>query len=201
MAHQLIKPISISRSYPNFDGAWYLVHFIPQGQEPFSVSIREFKDNEANAVKVWSKLASECFASLNIKIDYIVRPLGSKELKSSGTKSLDSLGAALAATLKCQYVPETMLKKKHIGPMHYISRKVDRIKALEGIYQVNPDSNLTDGNSFLIIDDISTSGATVNAIRSELEKYFPTSKIYFYTLARTERLEGCNNQYDPSIFD
>lgn len=130
----------------------------------------------------------------NEKIDFCVRALSSKEsivLPQSNIGS-QKLGLSLSQKLGIAYIPH-ILKKKLTKPMHSISDKSERFSNIRGSYSLNKDIiNDLDLNEskVLIIDDISTTGATVNEIARVLKEHWPKVKLYFICVAKTNNEIG-----------
>lgn len=130
----------------------------------------------------------------NEKIDFCVRALSSKESIVLPKSEIGSqkLGLSLSQKLGIAYIPH-ILKKKITKPMHSISDKSERLSNINGSYSLNEEiiDNLDLNKSrILIIDDISTTGATVNEIARVLKDRWPKVKLYFTCVAKTNNEVG-----------
>jgi predicted amidophosphoribosyltransferase len=197
-----ISPISLQLDYPlTFDGSWHLVYYIPRRKltDPFCISLIKFKENNVVIVQKWINAAVPRIKALNIKFDYVVRALRSKELEASGNEGLDKLGESLEKNIDTKYLPLGLKKTRATKPMHEITTKQGRYDELKGVYYIPDDAKFEDGKSFLILDDINTSGATIVTIRHVIQEKYPNSKIYFFTLGRTSYDTAINSTFDTNF--
>jgi predicted amidophosphoribosyltransferase len=179
---QLI-PIDITNHFSGFAGGWYLVDYIPATPDKISLSIINYKLEFDNCVRKWNELAAKRFLTLDIKTDIVIRALTSHEVISNNTKPLDYLCHAIARATEAKHIPTLLQKRQPTAPMHRLNY-MQRQKELKDIYFINP-AYRGEPNSILIIDDIITSGATMNAIKKALLQQFPQASLYFFALGRT----------------
>jgi competence protein ComFC len=128
------------------------------------------------------------------KIDFCVRALSSKRKYILPKSEIGSqkLGLSLSQKLGIGYIPH-ILKEKTTKPMHSISDKSERFSNINGSYSLNEQiiNNLDLNESrILIIDDISTTGATVNEISRVLKDQWPKVKLYFACVAKINNEVG-----------
>lgn len=144
--------------------------------------IIEFKSGNDKSLKRWSSLAKKCGEYLP-KIDVVVRALGHDEL-SSKKNSLCSLSETIADSVGASYLPNLLKKSKKTLKSTGLS-KYQRINQISGIYyaqeRVLGDSNL----SFLIVDDVYTTGATTREITRAIHHSYPSANVYVFTLVKT----------------
>lgn len=188
--------IDVSGSFPNLDGAWHLVHYLPytHGRDALSRALVAFK----NGVRVdaWSESMVKNVPSINYNVDVIVRVLSSSETSASSNTPIDTVGVNLAKVLQAQYLPNTLLKTRPTKPLHTLGSKNARQDELRGVYFVNPALNLiNDGDSIMIIDDILTTGTTIEFIAEELKKKYPCSKLYAVGLGHTTYNVDANKKF------
>jgi len=169
-----------------------------QYNDQISISIREgFKNNNKHHVKFWSDLAA--FSIKNhleeeeVTIDHVIRILGSSELEPSGTSPLDILCNSIAESLSCKYSPELLRKTHATRPLKQTNLRSEREEELKGVYQVS-DGVIKDGESLLLVDDISTSGTSSQTVANQILENFPYVKIYFFVLTKT-----CNPAFGDSV--
>lgn len=132
--------------------------------------------------------------NLKMKNWFCVRALSSKESIVLPKSEIGSqkLGLSLSQKLGIGYIPH-ILKEKTTKPMHSISDKSERFSNINGSYSLNEQiiNNLDLNESrILIIDDISTTGATVNEISRVLKDQWPKVKLYFACVAKTNNEVG-----------
>ena len=146
-----------------------------------------FKDGVASAVKHWSDKAVELAENLP-NIDVVVRALGHSELEVlGGDKPLDILALNLADALGADYQPNFIKKNSKLKKSTGLSA-ADRKLQIQGVYTANIEKltktkleNLT----FLIVDDVYTSGATTKDISRAISESCPGASVYIFTLVKT----------------
>lgn len=146
-----------------------------------------FKDGVESAIKRWSNKAVE-LAEYFPAVDVVVRALGHSELQVSGAdKPLDKLALDLANTLGASYKPELIQKNRELVKSTKISA-AERLAQVRGAYSVS-SANISAPEStkitFLIVDDVYTSGATTNEISRAISETYPEASIYIFTLVKT----------------
>ena len=164
-----------------------------------------FKDNKNPSVRRWVNKTVELAPSFPV-IDIVVRALGHAELRAEdGDKALDTLGKSLAVALGATYQPK-ILEKKHVLVKSTNCSAVQRRQQVGGAYKAEVDSIEANSNpTFLIVDDVLTSGATTDEITRCLSQAFPNSSIYIFTLVKTlYRLElstdSIEQQHNNQLF-
>lgn len=98
---------------PQLMGVWHLCYYIPKsrGNDELSESILRFKNNDPNISMRQATWAFYEIKKLNIKFDYVLRALGSRELVINiKNKPLDIIGNYLHDYLGFKYVPEILEK-------------------------------------------------------------------------------------------
>ena len=148
-----------------------------------------FKDGQTAAVERWLNKVRELSVALP-KVDYVVRALGHAETRCdtvSLKKPLDHLAKQVADALKAVYQPDLLLKNRVLVKSTQCSAK-ERELQVNGAYAVNSGVIRPDAGkplTFLIVDDVFTSGATANEIRRALGQVYPTARTYIFTLVKT----------------
>jgi predicted amidophosphoribosyltransferase len=183
----------------------YLCHYLPlaAGIDTLSRSLMKFKRGAYPDLHAWIDCAREALAENPPSRDsIIVRALGHRETiikEDARPTSLDLLGRTLAADFHCRYLPALLSKTRETWSNKTLSRKEREIE-LHDVYSANvpfiPASSASDlpapsasperipppSPSFLLIDDILTTGATIRAMIGAL-KCTPLP-IRVFTLAR-----------------
>lgn len=103
---------------------------------------------------------------------------------SCNNKPLDQLCHSIAAHHSASYFPKLLTKSKTTRPLHKLN-KTERRKELNNIYRIDPSIKPYRHKNILIVDDIVTTGTTMNAIKQAISKICPSAKFYFFTLAKT----------------
>jgi len=162
---------------------FYLGYYL----EGIKQEIWAFKDGVNEAVKRWSNKAVE-LADNFPNIDVVVRALGHSELEVLGSdKPLDKLALDLADALGAVYQPSLITKDCKLEKSTKLSAS-DRKLQIQGVYSAHleklPKSKL-EKLTFLIVDDVYTSGATTNEIYRAISEAYKEAGVYIFTLAKT----------------
>lgn len=179
--------INISNEYRFLAGAWHLAYYRPQNRPSGSLSdcILKFKDNYTHYVDRWTSLACQDIISTGLKFDFIVRALGSKELKVTRVKGLDKMGELIASRLNCVYCPEVLEKNRETPSMHSLKTKAERESGIGNSYFIAKSNLNFNHKKILIIDDVTTSQTTIKEIIRALKVEWPEGEFYLFCLGRT----------------
>ena len=145
----------------------------------------KYKDNQKIGVFIgdwFGKILnnSEAFNTL----DYIIPvPLHSKKLKQRGYNQLDKFGKQLSLILKTPYVTNALIKTSYTKTQTFKSR-FERFNNLETQFFLS-DLTLFENKHVLLIDDVITTGATLEACCKELLKT-KNIKISIVTMVFTD---------------
>ncbi len=148
-------------------------------------------------VQAWTSVACEMISEVGDgnKVT-VVRALGSQELTidDGGTyTSLDVLARGIATTLGGPYLPGLLQKTRQVQPLKLLSR-VDRGLELQNVYTCLPAAEYT--SEVLIVDDILTTGTTIQAIGKAILDINAQAKITAFTLAYADLYTRSD---DPSL--
>ena len=140
-------------------------------------------------MQVFNEILSSALKEVIIPLDsidvIIPIPLHRSKLKKRGfNQSL--LIADFISKLTLLPLSESSLIKKKSTPSQISLSKPERIKNLEGSFEIVSFQKIQ-GKSVLLVDDIMTTGATLDTCASELMKA-GAKEIYGFTLARTPLL-------------
>lgn len=129
----------------------------------------------------WMQLAGN---DLILKSDYIVPiPLHWQRLWSRRFNQSFLLAKALHHLTKRPLLYNALQRKRFTGPQKGLSRR-DRQKNVRMAFHVNPKyTQQIKGKNILLIDDVMTSGATLNEC-ARLLKYRGAANVYGLTVAR-----------------
>jgi len=155
-----------------------------------------FKNREKSAVERWINKALEVSDTLP-RIDVVVRALGHAELDAStnGT-SLDLFGARLAASIGAEYRPDCLHKSRSLAKSTMCSAK-ERAQQVHGVYCATlglAASQDKSGLTFLVVDDVMTSGATTGDIVRALSEANPNARVFIFTLVKTLYRAECERE-------
>jgi len=113
-------------------------------------------------------------------IDLVVPvPLGNEREKQRGYNQADLLARPLAFNLQIPYNPRTLMRVRETQSQVELSL-VERQKNLRGAFQTQ---NRVEGKNIIVIDDVTTSGSTLEACASAL-LYAGANSVYGLTVAR-----------------
>lgn len=107
-------------------------------------------------------------------------PLGKRRLKERGYNQAGLLARPLAWELKIDYLPKNIKRIRETTSQVDLNRG-ERIENVEGAFWANPKR--LGGKRILIVDDVMTTGATVNAV-SKAALSAGAEKVYVVTLSR-----------------
>ena len=189
-----------ARRYPGVERLYHVAYYHAARvgyQDLVSRSIHDFKDGCEPQTARWLALAAPRVCK-DLKFDTIVRPLGSGELKASPNTSLDRLCEAIAGGSGATYEPQHLEKEKAVRAMTSLGGRVARQKELDGVYRFDA-SGLASAPRILLVDDIATTGATLEAVSRAIIMALPGAVVTCFVLARVEpQLQ--NRHIDPDYF-
>ncbi len=155
-----------------------------------------FKNREKRAVERWLNKAMEVADTLP-HIDFVVRALGHAEQDASHIDtSLDLLGARLAASIGAEYRADCLHKTRSLAKSTSCSAK-ERAQQVHGVYQATSGlvvSRDKSGPTFLVVDDVLTSGATTGDIVRALSEGYPGARVFIFTLVKTLYRAECESE-------
>jgi ATP-dependent DNA helicase RecQ len=166
------------------DGQHFYLGYYLSGLKP---EVWSFKDGRRSAVSRWVNKTLRVCAALP-PIDVVVRALGHAELVAGAMRTpLDHLGEALAATINACYRPDGLRKNRPLLKSAKCSAK-ERRQQVSGVYTAavglagaHYDREVT----FLIVDDVLTSGATTGDMARSLYAAYPRARVFVFTLVKT----------------
>lgn len=185
-----------------------LFNYLASGldKDKYSNAILQFKKGRSIFVREIVK-CSRIFARKNMdSYDYIIRALGSKEIESLGNKPLDYLCFQLADVLCAEYLKNFFAKSHKLSALKNINNKVERLEHLSNAYYIQ-NTNEVDLNrkKILLIDDIYTTGATIESMEKIIMKRFPDCIIEAFVIGRTVheviQIDNINNLLQINIED
>jgi predicted amidophosphoribosyltransferase len=189
-----------ARRYPGVERLYHVAYYHAARvgyQDIVSRSLHDFKDGCEPQAARWIALAAPRVCK-DLNFDIIVRALGAAELKASPNIPLDRLCVAIAGGSGAAYEPERLEKEKAVRALTSLGGRVARQKELDGAYRFDA-SGLAGGVKILLVDDIATTGATLEAISRAITKALPGAVVSCFVLARVEA-QLQNSHIDPDYF-
>lgn len=123
--------------------------------------------------------------------DYILKydavtfvPLGKKRLLERGYNQSELIAKNISKILNIKLIDDIIIRKKETKALSSLNSKTERINMIENAFEVNSNYNLKDKINLLIIDDVITTGSTLNEISKEIKKLECINKIGVLTAAR-----------------
>jgi len=122
------------------------------------------------------------FLSLNWNVEMVVPvPLGVARLENRGYNQAALLARPLAIATLLRYEPDALIRSKETLTQVGLSASRRKVN-VRGAFEAK--QHLVDGKSVLIVDDVATSGATLDAC-AEAMLFSGAQSVYCLTLART----------------
>ncbi len=109
-------------------------------------------------------------------------PVHRKKLKQRGYNQSELLARVIKNELNLKKVPYALQRKRDTPPLSGLTR-LQRLKTLEGAFEMVKRVYRPDIKNVLLIDDIYTTGSTVNQCADILKKGAGAAKVYVFTLA------------------
>lgn len=107
--------------------------------------------------------------STSINFIVIPSPLAKKRLRWRGFNQSELLAEEIANNLNSTYLPNLIIKKKNTKEQAELNRE-ERLKNIKNAFMINKkDQSAITNQSFLIIDDVITTGATLGEIAKVLK--------------------------------
>jgi competence protein ComFC len=114
------------------------------------------------------------------RLDAIV-PVPASKYRS--VQPVAEVGMALAQRLGLPFDAEAVEKSKEVGELKNVFGFNERLNLLDGVHSISRER--TEGRNLLLFDDLFRSGATMNAITSDLYDQGAAKTVYALALTRT----------------
>lgn len=136
--------------------------------------------NKTYMAKYISNIMKEKLDLENIKFDYITFvPLHKKRMRKRGFNQSEKISKELGKMIDIPIL-DCIYRKSNTNRLYNLNRKERKIE-LKNAFLVKENINYANGKNILLIDDIFTTGSTVNEI-SKLLKLNNVNKIFVMTL-------------------
>jgi competence protein ComFC len=153
--------------------------------KPIQDLIHYLKYNEFKSVVKYLKPLIEKYFKLYgrfEKIDFIVPvPLHSTRMRDRGFNQATVIGKVISEITGIP-LTEKIIKRNNYTKTQTLLSKAERSDNVSNVFKV-PDPELAEGKSVLLVDDVFTTGSTVNSM-SKLLKNNGVSNVFVLTVAR-----------------
>jgi len=147
--------------------------------------IHEFKYNEMiSIVKLLGKFSYEYLTRFQPfdHINYIVPvPLHKVKKRSRGFNQSEYIAREISKCMNWKYLPGLIKRKKFTETQTKLNKQ-QRRRNVSMAFRINQKYDI-EGKNILLVDDVFTTGSTVNSIASVLKKDL-VNKVYVFTVAR-----------------
>ena len=165
-------------------GASFL-YYHPEGKVKKILHQLKYKNNQDVGTFLGKWFGQKLLkSSLFGEIDYIIPvPLHKKKLRKRGYNQLTKFGKSLSTILNIEYLEDVLIRNSDTKTQTFKNR-VERFKNLMNNFSIR-DTVLLKNKHVLLIDDVVTTGATLEACCKQLIKA-ENIKISIVTIALTE---------------
>ncbi|ASJ21913.1 double zinc ribbon domain-containing protein [Brachyspira hampsonii] len=111
-------------------------------------------------------------------------PLGKKRLLERGYNQSEIIAKRISKILNIKLLENIIMRKKETKALSSLNSKTERINMIKNAFTINSDYNSSNKINLLIIDDVLTTGSTLNEISKEIKKLECINKIGVLTVAR-----------------
>lgn len=166
-------------------------------RDTISQYLHDFNEGVEPQTSRWISFVAPLICSAG-PFDVIVRVLRSGELSADGTSTLDRLCKAIALQSGATYAPERLVKTRTTRTLQGLGGRAAHRKELDGAY-VFEGSAIKAGARILVVDDILTTGSTLEVVASAIKQSLPDAEIVGFVLGRTDGTSS-NAHLDPAYF-
>ncbi|HEX9658233.1 MAG TPA: hypothetical protein VGB89_15115 [Bacteroidota bacterium] len=166
-------------------------------QDTVSKSFELFKSSEEHHVRKWVELTAPII-SAELSFTCIVRALDHDETVAGGTSSLDKLCEEVARRTEVSYCPERLHKTRTTVDMATLGGKQAKQAELSGVYQFNAEQ-LPENSRILIVEDLFTTGTTLEAIAGTIKAALPSAEIIAFAFVKRDA-NMSNSHLDAGYF-
>lgn len=161
------------------------LYYHPEGKVKKLIHQLKYKNNQKVGIFLGEWLGQKLLETKAYNsIDYIIPvPLHKDKLKLRGYNQLTKFGETLSSILNIKYL-EGVLIRNTMAKTQTLKKRLDRFKSLVNNFSLI-NANLLKNKHVLLIDDVVTTGATLETCCKELLK-IEGMKISIVTIALTE---------------
>lgn len=161
------------------------LYYHPEGKVKKLIHQLKYKNNQKVGIFLGEWLGQKLLETKAYNsIDYIIPvPLHKDKLRLRGYNQLTKFGETLSSILNIEYL-EGVLIRNTMAKTQTLKKRLDRFKSLVNNFSII-NADLLKNKHVLLIDDVVTTGATLEACCNELLKV-EGMKISIVTIALTE---------------
>jgi len=132
-------------------------------------------NSEGDVAKFVAPLLAEAVKKYDIKADVIISvPLAGKRQKQRGYNQAGLIAAELSKLIGVPVVDDFIVRIKHTKAQKKMTLK-ERQENIHGAFEIRPPYAVVAGKRALLIDDVFTTGTTVNECARVMKKAKPKS--------------------------
>jgi len=151
--------------------------------------------NDIGIARILASYLETLVLSNDWNFDIVVPvPLSAKKLEERGYNQASRLAKPLAALLGKVYKPDALVRLREVSSQVGLN-KAARLENVKDAFRGNP--KIAKGKSILLVDDVFTTGATLESAASEL-MMVGARKVYALTLAKSYKIK-MNIEQSPNI--
>ena len=112
-------------------------------------------------------------------------PLGINRFLDRGYNQSELIASRISEILNIDLIDNIVFRKKETKALSSLPIKNERIKMIENAFRVNKNHTINKKINLLIVDDVFTTGSTLNELSKEIKKLEFINNIGVLTVART----------------
>jgi len=127
--------------------------------------------NQKKLAKIQAQIMYDYWKNLNLKENFIILPvpIHKKRLKERKYNHMDIVAKEFSKLTKYKVLNSFLIREKDTQKQYNLHKK-DRIKNIQGAFNINQNKKPSVENNFLIIDDITSTGITIEELIKVLTK-------------------------------
>ena len=111
-------------------------------------------------------------------------PLGKKRFLERGYNQSEIIAKTISKILNIELIDDIIVRKKETKALSSLNSKTERINMIKNAFAVNSNYTSLNKINLLIIDDVFTTGSTLNELSKEIKKLECINRVGVLTVAR-----------------